>query len=480
MLEERALDEVSPVLMAMGAQSLLKAATPPAHAPASEEDVTRANKEREDAAREVIEILGFVPGAWGMMSLATLSVDAIARGSIAEGLIGLIFCIPTVGPALRRLGITHEEVIQSGKIPAEMAEVVASHADEIQDAISRLDEVLPYSDEVKAVVEELLRRARVGDDIDIISLRVRDATARAAPLEGFAKELINDPRWKKWAIDIARPAVTDVLNDIVSKEFGKRVIGGMTYGMPADVKAKFLSSKEAILHNDRVIAIAKSELPKIVDNISKTLRINFVLDPEVAAQTGGKALGHLSQDTSWSPVINIFVPQHLTADAAKSHIVREIHETVAHELDHFVVDKQLHAAFAKGGVLENEFLYVSETSARISQVLRDIISSLGIPAAVKDEMPETLVKIRSFRRGMGTKMFTAADIEAVATGDLPEFIADRMRPEGYVIADSIRSRHARLMQLAPQVDMLPSDPEFVRRYLLPFYEKTASLLNKVP
>ena len=433
LLEERALDEVSPVLMAMGAQSLLKAATPPAHAPASEEDVTRANKEREDAAREVIEILGFVPGAWGMMSLATLSVDAIARGSIAEGLIGLIFCIPTVGPALRRLGITHEEVIQSGKIPAEMAEVVASHADEIQDAISRLDEVLPYSDEVKAVVEELLRRARVGDDIDIISLRVRDATARAAPLEGFAKELINDPRWKKWAIDIARPAVTDVLNDIVSKEFGKRVIGGMTYGMPADVKAKFLSSKEAILHNDRVIAIAKSELPKIVDNISKTLRINFVLDPEVAAQTGGKALGHLSQDTSWSPVINIFVPQHLTADAAKSHIVREIHETVAHELDHFVVD-----------------------------------------------MPETLVKIRSFRRGMGTKMFTAADIEAVATGDLPEFIADRMRPEGYVIADSIRSRHARLMQLAPQVDMLPSDPEFVRRYLLPFYEKTASLLNKVP
>lgn len=421
------LNETSPLLAAMVTKDTLKALMPQAHAPSSEENVKWAEQDRMDAAKNVIEVFGYLPGPHDQVINAPQAIAAFLEERYIEAAIFLIFCIPVIGKILSNLRIKPAVIVKAGKIPAEAAIEIVNHADEIAREIAKLDSVLPNNDIIKEAVDKIIAACRVGGDVDIRSLVVSRSSRSTSSKKSAAEMIASNDQWLEWVKGIARPVLTDILNALDEKVFKTRLVNALTIADREALRQTKLYSKRPgaisaekgsfsfpdveglIASNDRIVKLARERLPKIGLEIASNLKINFVTSANQADELG--SLGHMI-DYGDFVELNVVIPKHISITSIPSYIVTQIKKTIRHEFWH-IVDNRLAKIFIGDGVEHsNKFsseLFYAGTNYSLEN-LNKILRYPAISPKSAHFYRELYTGVHGLRADVGKSTFVKDDI----------------------------------------------------------------------
>jgi hypothetical protein len=469
------LNETSPLLAAMVTKDTLKALMPQAHAPSSEENVKWAEQDRIDAAKNVIEVFGYLPGPHDQAINATAAIIAFSEQKYFEAALFLIFCIPVIGKILSYLRIKPSGIIKTGKISANAAIEIANHADEITREIAKLDNVLPNNALIKEAVDKIISACKVGGEVDIRSLATSQSL-RSVSTEKSAVEMIaSNDQWKTWVKDITKPVLTTILNSLDEKVFKTRLMNALTIAnreyhrrsklIPAPAGATPGSFwhgpnvEELIADNNKIVELAKERLPKIGLEIASNLKINFVTSASQADELG--SLGHMI-DYGDFVELNVVIPKHLSMTSIPAYLVTQIKKTIRHEIWH-IVDNRLAKIFIGDSVeLSNKFSsdLVSSGIAYPLDILNKVLRNPAISPKQSHFYRELYAGVHGLRDDVGKSIFTKDDILNLVNGKIP------LEDEEKVIVDSLIKAYSEM----------PKDSSAIEYFL----SSVAKAFNDIP
>lgn len=319
-------------------------------------------KQKSDIQHHFLDLLGFIPGPGDVADFLNASLYA-SEGQYFLAALSLICMFPVVGTAF---GVVK---ISTKKIPANVARIIAENSSGIRTLTRRVVGALPNSDKVASAVEEILERAKFGDEIDLEDL---GAAAKKAGEEKSASKQVGDyaevwyknPAWKPKIISLARPLITKVLNKVSTKTYRVNLIKNMTRrftkqlravtstgigleGVPIDAK-EFV--KFALERNNQLIKDVMFKLPEVINDVARTCEIRIVDDIAVANKldSSGTALAQVV-DAGSKVYLEIFLPRFSTV--AIENLEATLENAIVHEIRH-VVDSRLGKMFVGSGRLD--------------------------------------------------------------------------------------------------------------------------------
>jgi hypothetical protein len=183
---------------------------------------TLSSEQRTEAAHSLLSVLGLLPVVGEPADL----VDAmlyISEERYALAAISLICLIPAVGSVTGAIKLTTKTV------PIEAVRAINQNVDVISTVTKRIAKELPATEKVSEAVDEIIRQARFGNEInlDSIGANIKSAKSAVSPSD-VVEAWYKRPGTKEAVLDITRNSLTRVLNKTTTKEYKVRLIRNLS------------------------------------------------------------------------------------------------------------------------------------------------------------------------------------------------------------------------------------------------------------
>jgi hypothetical protein len=389
---------------------------------------TLSAEQRTEAAHSLLSVIGLLPVVGEPADL----VDAmlyISEERYALAAISLICLIPAVGSVTGAIKLTTKTV------PIEAVRAINQNVDVISTVTKRIAKELPATEKVSEAVDEIIRQARFGNEInlDAIGSNIKAAKSAVSPSD-VAEAWYKRPGTKEAVLDVTRNSLTRVLNKTTTKEYKVRLIRNLSRKFMKKMRDTLLESevieKSGIVsfimkRNADLVEEVAQALPSLVDKMSKTCKIRIIDDIDLANKLSPPKSGSVTYGRFYSSGndvhIEIYLPRY-PANLSSAQLEAAIEETVLHEIRHAIDYSLAKIFYNRGGgkLLFSQILDMQELFKTISDnidIAPDRIKYLSDPS-------EVWVRVDALRDHLGKNAIDLEDLKGFLRSDSKDVPSD--------------------------------------------------------
>jgi hypothetical protein len=382
---------------------------------------TLSAEQRTEAAHSLLGVLGLLPVVGEPADLADAMLY-ISEEQYVLAAISLICLIPAVGSVTGAIKLTTKTV------PIGAVKAINQNVDVISTVTKRIAKELPATEKVSEAVDEIIRQARFGNEINLDSIGANIKSAKSAVSPSDAVEAwYKRPGTKEAVLDITRNSLTRVFNKTTTKEYKVRLIRNLSRTFMKNMRDTMLEStvieKSKIVsfimeRNADLIEQATKSLPGLVDKMSKTCKIRIIDDIDIANKLSPPKSGSVTYGRFHSSgndvYIEIYLPRY-ASDLSKEQLEAAIEKTVLHEIRH-AIDYNLAKIFNNRGSGKLFFSEILDMQA----LFKTISDNIEIPPErVKylSDPSEIWVRVDALRDHLGKGTIELEDLKTFLRSD---------------------------------------------------------------